>query len=294
MIFALSDFIQWKLRRGRYGGRQKSIMGLGFEGTPPKQVIGSMRPGDLIFTQRMDRWFSWMMMYFSSSSVDHCAWYVGKGMVAHVTFSGTSKDPLRYVAKGSRLIVLRALDLREMVIGPPREPSRFIRHLHRYSAKVQLTWVAVEFALGFYPERFRWKFVADAIVLAAVIDLSLAHVTQRPILSVLVMPLLAIMLVNRCRWIIREHRKHAPPLPGSHPDLLLKPFFKSGGLMLTHIGPIVVGPFGMMPLKAAQAIAAGRSDGEAGVDDAAIREAFRDVLFELDVLEDPQDTPTSA
>lgn len=288
MIFAMSDFLQWKLRRGRYGERQTSVMGLGFEGTPPGDVVRIMLPGDLIFTQRLNRWFSWMMMYFASSSVDHCALYAGNGTVAHVTFSGTSQDPLRYITKGARVIVCRPLDLRLMGEGETREPTWTTRFFHRYPAKVQLTWAAVEFALGFYPERFRWRFLGDLIVLAVVVDLALWKIAHFPTFSLLVLPLLSIALFNQLRWLIRRLRKRPPPLPGSHPDLLMRPFFKGGGLMLTRIGPIVIGPFGTLPLRAVQAIARAAPEDEESSETAAMRDWFREMLVRLDALGEPE------
>lgn len=287
MIFALADFLQWKLRRGRYGERQTSVMGLGFEGTPSRDVVRHMLPADLIFTQRLDRWFSWMMMYFSSSSVDHCALYSGSGTVVHTTFSGVSEDPLRYVTKGARIIVFRPLDRRGVGEVRTREPSWTTRFFHRYPAKVQLTWAAVEFALGFYPERFRWRFLGDLIVLAVAVDLALWKVAHFPTFSVLVLPLLAIALFNQLRWLVRRLRKRPLPLPGSHPDLILRPFFQGGGLMLTRVGPIVIGPFGTLPLRAVQAIArAAPEEGERS-DTAALRDWFREMLVRLDALGEP-------
>jgi hypothetical protein len=294
MIFALADFLQWKLRRGRYGERQTSVMGLGFEGTPPRAVVSTMMPGDLIFTQRLNRWFSWMMMYFASSSIDHCALYTGNGTVVHVTFSGTSEDPLRYVAKGARVIVCRPLDPRQMADCRAREPGWVTRFFHRYPAKVQLTWAAVEFVLGFYPERFRWRFLGDLVVLAAVVDLALWKMVHFPVLSALVLPLLGIALFNQLRWFVRRLRKRPPPLPASHPDLLTRPFFKGGGLMLTRIGPIVIGPFGTLPLRAVQAIARAAPDQEESSETAELREWFREMLVRLDALGEPEADPTNA
>jgi hypothetical protein len=288
MVFAVADFLQWKLRRGRYGERQSSVMSLGFEGTPPRNVVSTMLPGDLIFTQRLDRWFSWMMMYFSSSSVDHCALYAGNGTVAHVSFSGTSRDPLRYVAQGARVIVCRPLDLRLMGEVETREPTWTTRFFHRYSAKVQLTWAAVEFALGFYPERFRWRFLGDLIALAVAIDLALWKVAHFPTFSVIVLPLLGTALFNQLRWLIPRVLKRPPPLPGSHPDLLMRPFFRAGGLMLTSLGPIVIGPFGTLPLRAVQAIARAAPKDKEGNETAAVRDAFRDMLIRLDALGEPE------
>lgn len=288
MIFAVADFLQWKLRCGRYGKLQTSIMGLGFEGTPPREVVSTMLLGDLIFTQRLNRCFSWMMMYFASSSVDHCALYAGNGTVAHVTFSGTSQDPLRYVAKGARVIVCRPLNPRLMGESETREPTWTTRLFHGCPAKVQLTWAAVEFALGFYPERFRWRFLGDLIVLAVAVDLALWKVAHFPTFCVLVLPLLGVALFNQLRWLIRRLRKRPLPFPGSHPDLLMRPFLQGGGLMLTRIGPIVFGPFGTLPLKVVQAIARPAPEDEENSRTAELREWFREMLGRLDALGEPE------
>ena len=290
MIFALWDLGQWRLRRGRYGDYQNSVMALGTESSPSREIIRSMLAGDMIFTQRLDRWFSWMMMYFSSSDVDHCGIYAGNAKVAHVTFSGTSVDPLRYISKGARILVCRPYDVRLIGEIQTREPTWTTRLLHGYPAKLQLTWAAVQFALGFYPERFRRRFLADLLLSSMVADLLLYSLAIFPICTLIVLPLLGIAIVNQIRWLFRRAAKLPPPLPASHPDLALRSCLRSGGLMFTALGPIVFGPFGTLPLPVVQAIVRSAPESGESREAAATREAFRKMLMELEVLDDSEGT----
>jgi hypothetical protein len=291
MLFALFDYLQFARKKGRYGAEQRSNMAIAFEGCPPAEAVEQMLPGDIFLTQRLDDWFSWAMMYFSSSSVDHCGIYVGGGEVMHMTFRGGKKHRLDYVAEGARFLVVRP-DLRSFKrvdekerknAEEPEEPGETgkRRFYHRFPPRLQLTWGAVEIVLGFYPERFRWKFVVDLVILAAVLDALTFWWSRFPFSLAIAAIIVLIAGSNQVRWWIWRWRKRPPPEPMSHPDHMLRIFFSSGGLMLTRLGPILVGDFGLLPLAAAMKLAEDDGSGEFK----EVREVFQQMLESLGVLE---------
>jgi len=291
MLFALFDYIQFARRTGRYGPNQNSNMAIAFEGPPPSEALADMLPADLFFTQRLDDWFSWAMMYFSSSSVDHCGIYVGDGKVVHQTFRGVKEHRLDFVAEGARFLVVR-LDTRSFERVDKKKEDEEPEHpdgmpklslYQRFPPRAQLTWVAVKIVLGFYPERFRWKFLGDVGMMAALLDAGTIWFSGFPYALTIAAVLAVIAAGNQLRWRIWRWRKRPPPEPMSHPDLLLRIFFRAGGLMLTNLGPIVVGGFGLLPLAAAKKLAT-PIEGETDPKHEEVRKEFEEMLESLGVL----------
>lgn len=280
VILALWDFIHYRRRKGNYGENQPSIFGLGFRGYPPKRTRGWVLPGDILFTQRLNAWFSWGMMYFSSSPLDHTAILTGDDGAIHVTFDGVSEDPLRAVTWGTRSIIVRPINPRGMGNVETANPTwHWSRLWGKSSAKVQLTAVAADIVLGFYPERFKWKFILDLVLTGILADAFLFIFGGPVLFSFFTLLCFSVAVFNQGRWKVLSMFRRPPPKPASHPDLLLRAIYEDGCLIFTAMGPIIQGPFGVLPLKAAQAIA------EQANDNGDENNYFRVFLERLNALE---------
>jgi hypothetical protein len=54
MVFALYDYLQYRRKAGRYErdiNRSGSLMGRGFDGSIPKELLARLKPGDIICVQ---------------------------------------------------------------------------------------------------------------------------------------------------------------------------------------------------------------------------------------------------
>lgn len=281
MIFAALDYLQYRRRKGRFGENQKSGMGLGFLGRFPDEVVAELEIGDFIVTQRLDSWFSWAMLYFSSSAIDHVALYIGDGRIAHVTLSGYKEHSVHVFGPHTRLMAFR--------LAPPdggnpfhfedgyREMERRRRPSHILPPKLQLTWVGARIVAGLHPERFRWKFLVDLLLLGVGIDLISFWITEIPFATVLatIAAILFAMIfgVNQLRLALGAKLERL-----NHPDLMMRVFGNTGGVMFTSLGPLVASDFGLLPVKAFRAL--GRKRPEDSPDDELepLRKHIRDTI----------------
>lgn len=255
MLFALYDWWQYRRKSGRYGQYQNSCMALAHIGGVPDELLRDLRVGDVILTQRLDSWLSWAMMYFTSSPIDHAAIYIGDARIFHVTLNGSKEHSIHVFGRNTRLLPIRfalpdqtatQADFSDQPPDPPDTKKRFI---HNFAPKIQLALVALRIVAGFHPERFKWKFLADAFLLAACIDLLLYGLFRVLLVSPAVAALIGMALFNFVKFYFLRLLNGSPPEPSSHPDLLERAFFNSGGIVLSPLGPLVISELGILPLK---------------------------------------------
>ncbi len=253
MIVALIDYVQYRLRAGRYGDHQRDggMGALAFVGSIPEDVVAQLEPGDVVFTQRLDSTLSWATMYFGSSPVDHMAIYVGDGNVIHATLGGVKMHTLKVLALNARVLIVK--DPRSVVGGgldeqptggvlTPRE-----RWFHSLPPKGQLAMVAIEIVLGFYPASFRWKFFADVVFICVIID-TISYWLLNMYFALPAAFIFGCMIaVNLSFYTIRKWRGKSYQLL-SHPDIGYRNFFRYGGRMVTKLGTLVVCDLGLVPL----------------------------------------------
>ena len=137
-------------------------MAVGFIDVIPPQDMAKLKPGDLVFTQRLNSNLSWAMMYFTSSSIDHAAVYMGDEQVVHMTLAGTKQHSLRSVAQGCRVLIMRMnmQQLARFAYENQKETDRIDKGSTRRNElppKLQLTVGALYTIHGKYWHRFRFK-----------------------------------------------------------------------------------------------------------------------------------------
>lgn len=253
MIFALWDYFNYRRQAGRYGNDQTDGgMHVAFYDKVPNEVIEELNEGDAFFTQRLDSFRSWAMMYFTSSPVDHVGVYAGDGRVFHMTLDGSKIHSVRSVAKGSRILFCRIGYERPRWVERTNElESRLDKgnfFVHSFPPKVQLVFGAIKIVSGKYPDRFHWKFLVDVFLLCLLFDLLSFFAFGLHLGAVIAVVYLIGLAINFLKFVIRKIRRTPHPIM-SHPDTGYQAFFYSGGLMFTKLGHLVVCELGILPLK---------------------------------------------
>jgi hypothetical protein len=282
MLFALTDYLLYVARRGRYGKDQEDGgMAMAFVDEIPPEFVKNLDERDILFTQRLDSLKSWAMMYMTSSPIDHAAIYIGGGEVFHMTLGGAKKHSLRALTKGARVLPVRfAPSEFEMPFDPPEGRGKMVRRSrpsHILPPKLQLLWVALRIALGFHPERYKWKFLADIVILSLVIDFAAITLGAPPIAVFGTAIAALISIFNAARFTYRSWRGQSFALL-SHPDIGYYSFFRIGGVMHSKLGPLAVSEIGILPVHAFLAL--GRESANHGSADELqyLRERARDIL----------------
>ena len=288
MIFALIDWLQYKIKKGRYGDIQPDGgMSMAYINHVPDEIISQLNIGDFVFTQRLDSVKSWAMMYMTSSPVDHVAVYCGNGRIAHVTFSGQRIHFLNTVAKGSRVLILRVARSKVERLGSIL--SEFKARVdergqlsHALPISLQLAWGALDILLNKYPDRFRFKFLADLLLACAFLDLALFALVGFPVFASAAIALSAVPIWRYfVRWIVPS--RHDASLKISHPDEIYFPAISCGGLIFSRLGRIIFCDLGLIPLEVASRIVRQSTDDGTDDDFEESREFFRHLIEDLDL-----------
>lgn len=212
-------------------------MASGFIGPDLKgQIQDIALPNDMFFTQRLDSVFSWGTMYFGCSAVDHCGVYIGDGHIMHMTLAGSKIHSVNVLGRNTRVLFvdmnlpedkrkvpdiqrLKAINSSPLSEEEKRkraeEPKKWY---HRFSAKWQLLYVALRIALNFHHECFRISYIADMVIIAALLDISLYSSLGVAVAWVAVVVAALIIICNQVIWQYRTWRRK-PAEPASHPVL---------------------------------------------------------------------------
>ncbi|KOF21179.1 hypothetical protein AC244_07370 [Ensifer adhaerens] len=258
-------------------------MALGFVDAVPDNIVEQLNIGDFIFTQRLNSFWSWGLMYYASSNVDHAAIYGGDGKVGHMTLAGGKLHSLRAVAKGARVIIVRMgpFELHKFSLELEAQRKRIdtgSKARHRLPPKIQLVIAGLDIIHGKYPNRFRFKFFIEFF--SSIIAISYTLYFFSGYITVFTPIILSLYYFMRffVRNSFRYFRKY-PSLTMSYPDLLLQAYFKAGGLIFTNLGPIVTNDLiGLLPLKVFLSLARKRSDDGPDDDVEEARKFFRDLV----------------
>lgn len=250
MLFALHSYLQYRLRRGPFGSRQADgAMAVALAESVPQWVLDDLRPGDAVFTQRLNSGLSWAMMYLTSSSVDHAGVVDEDGQVTHMTLAGVRRHALTTLGRGARVVVFRPdiAGLKDPFAITDGRLYRGRMRLHSVPAKLQLALIGCGIVLGAFPDRFRPKFLADILIAIGLIDLVLIAAGGQAAAWTVAGSLLLITMVNLAR-AEAGRRRGSLPLVISHPDQVYRACLRYGGVMTSSFGPLAVTGFGIMPL----------------------------------------------
>jgi hypothetical protein len=212
-------------------------MASGHLGRMPTEVLDQLEEGDSILTQRLDSFFSWGMMYFGSSPIDHIAVYVGEGKILHMTLGGSKIHSISVFGRQTRVLPAR-LNYDQLPKGAGdaiRNPSGSEDHVsqkrrlsHRLPPKLQLVWVAIRIMLGLNPDLFRWKFFLDILLACALLDIPLVYATGHLVFVWIASGIFLLALFNLIVFKIKGRLGLGRELT-SHPDMFLRIFFRHGG-----------------------------------------------------------------
>ena len=253
MIFAAWDFVQYKRQKGRYGENPlDASLHISFREEVPEYVIRQLNVGDMILTQRLDNWLSWAIMHFTKSPFDHMAMYAGDGKVAHMTLEGGKQHSLRTLAKGARVVIFRLGHERHKWLKEYQHDKQkidvsgaFTKHLH---PKAHFALGALWIASGRYPDMFQIRIAVDTILILLAFEMILGLTMGLHFGAALLILYLVLLALNLSKFAYRRMVGKVHPII-SQPSMSFRWLMKSGGLMFTTLGPIVVCDLGLVPLK---------------------------------------------
>ncbi len=198
MHFVL-DYLAYRRREGRYARfAGRSVMGGAFAGRLPPEAEGLLAPGDSIFTSQYGNVLAWAVMYVTSSEVSHVAIWLGDRKIAHATLGGLRVDPVDALYDADiRLLPVHVVQSEEeRAVVVERAMSR-VGEPYGWSS-VGRKGLAI--LSGRLRPRFRWHFVGDVAFVLVVCDAVMWPLWHRPVLTWLMLPYAAIVLVNLARW----------------------------------------------------------------------------------------------
>lgn len=199
MFFAVSDYIRYSRRRGRFARcAPNSEMGAAFLGDLPASAVDLLRPADILFTSQYGSLLAWAVMYLTESEVNHVAIYIGSGNIAHATLGGLVIDRIEALYNPD----VRILPVR---VDETEERRQFVVARARSRIGEGYGWKAVlrkfvAIITGRDRPYFRWRFFADVVATLALMDLALWPIAHRFVFVWLALPYLALIVVNLIRW----------------------------------------------------------------------------------------------
>jgi len=203
-------------------------MALGHMGKLHARIINQLKEGDIILTQRLDSFFSWGMMYFANSFVDHIAIYIGEGKILHMTLGGSKIHKLSVFGSKTRVLPVRlniekihsqqAENINEKKQMHTDEARTRKRLSHFLPPKLQLVWGAIRIMLGLHQERFKWGLYLDILIVCIILDVLLYISVGKIFLLYIAAAWLTFVIINLVIYRIKRHLK-IPHEPLSHPDL---------------------------------------------------------------------------
>jgi len=200
MIFAIIDYLSFLNQSGRFSRKHlQEPMAYGFEEYIPDKTQRILQIGDIILCASFDSWLSWVIMYYTSSLICHCAIYIGDGQIVHATLSGSVKSPIESLyGKKSRFLIARfripqeklkkskQVDISKYVNIPYSKKVVFKKFLHIVSGR---DW-----------PYFRWKFYFDVFFVFLLIDIPFLIFTRIPVFVLFPFLLFWLILINAIRW----------------------------------------------------------------------------------------------
>lgn len=184
-------------------------MGGAFLGQLPDEAVDILEPGDVIFTSEYDNFLSWCVMYFTSAEISHVLMYAGDSMILHATLSGVTVDPISSIyGANTRMLPLK--------LRASHEERQTMIERGRNAIGMPYSWrsvlrILVRILSGRDVPSFRFKFLLDAILVLAVLDIPFLLSNRTPTILWLGTLYVAVIIANRLLW-----RVSPPPAGGNN------------------------------------------------------------------------------
>lgn len=182
MLFALYDYVQYRLRAGRYAmGSPRSIMGAAFEGAIPGRTLAELQAGDVLFLAHYGSRVSWPLMYLGGCEITHMALFVGDGRIVHQTLGGPAKQVLSGLSDPEMRFLplkLRTTEAQRQVLSMAAD--QIVADGSKYDWKSIWT-IGRRAVLGRYLRCFRWWFLPDVFFVLLLLDLPFLLWLRHPV-----------------------------------------------------------------------------------------------------------------
>ena len=109
MIFALVNFAQYRLQRGRYSPRRLQEQGAALAVSENFSAPSLLEPGNFFFLHRRVSVASWIIMYMTSGLWSHQGVIVDDGQVIDATPGGIRKHPFSDYLDGQSYIAVASV-----------------------------------------------------------------------------------------------------------------------------------------------------------------------------------------
>ncbi len=160
MICLISDYIQYRRLRGRYGNGRGCLLPDLFDESIPEVVLALLKPADMIWMHSKHSIRSWLIMYYCHLPLSHVSIYLGDNEIAHATTDGALTHSIYLLFnQGYRFLPCRIL------VGDAKKRES-VKHVARertgtpYSyRRAILAWLYI--VTGRNWGTFKWKFYFD-------------------------------------------------------------------------------------------------------------------------------------
>ena len=106
MIFALVDYLRYRFQRGQYSPRKLEEDGWFFAEKSSLDMLSAARNGDLLFSQPINSFTSWVVMYFQGGPCSHVGMLTNEGTVIEAITAGHVEHPASAYFDGKHYLAI--------------------------------------------------------------------------------------------------------------------------------------------------------------------------------------------
>ena len=170
MLFAISDYIKYKLQIGIYcikAAKKKYPADRTMNAT---ECANTCKTGDILLVHTANSFLSWLVMYYTGPTIwSHVAMFGSGGYIYDTTISGVIKHHVSdYINERSFVVVRRLSGVSE---EKRAEMEKYLDEIIHRKCKFNWKWVVEHgllIVLGAH-RRFRFRYLCDFLILVIVI-----------------------------------------------------------------------------------------------------------------------------
>jgi hypothetical protein len=107
VIFALFDYLNYRFQRGLYSPRKLKEEGWFFADKSSLDILSAARNGDILFSQPINSFTSWAVMYFQGGPCSHVGMLTNEKTVIEAITAGVVERPASVYFDGKHYLAIR-------------------------------------------------------------------------------------------------------------------------------------------------------------------------------------------